>query len=187
MTKFTTCLRVSPHQCSLPLFLACSASWRCLVAAAASAAALSFWNSAATACKQRSEISIIQLALSVDHTVDRQGGSLLTYFSWMFSGTTTTTGIILIKSHNLGKWKASSSYSCVAWSHAGAHKRAEDCRVMGRSEKNTHKIMIKKKKDFILRNVSHLFWRTGLLPRVNWAEWLWCLVPGLSHASCKKG
>lgn len=33
---------VSSHQCSLPLFLACSASWRCLVAAAASAAALSF-------------------------------------------------------------------------------------------------------------------------------------------------
>ncbi len=31
------------------MFLACSASWRCRVAAAAKAAALSFWNSAATA------------------------------------------------------------------------------------------------------------------------------------------
>lgn len=50
---------VSPHQCSLPLFLACSASWRCLVAAAASAAALSFWNSAATAWKQRSKVTIV--------------------------------------------------------------------------------------------------------------------------------
>lgn len=48
---------VCPHQCSLPLFLACSASWRCLVAAAASAAALSFWNSAATACKHRSRFN----------------------------------------------------------------------------------------------------------------------------------
>lgn len=37
------------YQCSLPAFLACSASWRCRVAAAAKAAALSFWNSAATA------------------------------------------------------------------------------------------------------------------------------------------
>lgn len=42
----------APHQCSAPLFFACSASCKCLVAAAARAVALSFWKSAATACAE---------------------------------------------------------------------------------------------------------------------------------------
>lgn len=49
--------RMFAYQCSLPLFLACSASCRCLVAAAASAAALSFWNSAATAWNKNQQAS----------------------------------------------------------------------------------------------------------------------------------
>lgn len=41
------------YQCSVPLLLVCSASCKCRVAAAAKAAALSFWKSVATAYGER--------------------------------------------------------------------------------------------------------------------------------------
>lgn len=83
--QLTVC--VSSHQCSLPLFLACSASWRCLVAAAASAAALSFWNSAATAWKQRSKVTIVIHTLRAAKLADEQRVAMWpqqTYTCWTF-------------------------------------------------------------------------------------------------------
>lgn len=55
----------SPYQCSAPLFLACSASCKCLVAAAAKAVALSFWKSAATACTEGNDNTYLYRLLKV--------------------------------------------------------------------------------------------------------------------------